>query len=113
MALVSSANLYRSLQELRAINNGGVQRARQASPPAERGGESQIGPCASAPLCCFSRQWPNSSPSCVDLEELHPIGVLEAFAPEPEVSTRITPESSVKYMFCPVVAAVIGVAVMV
>jgi hypothetical protein len=41
----------------------------------------------------------------------YPIGVLVALAPEPEVSTRITPDWSVKYMFCPVVAAVMGVAV--
>ena len=45
--------------------------------------------------------------------ETYPIGVLVAPAPEPEVSTRITPDWSVKYIFCPVVAAVIGLAVIV
>jgi hypothetical protein len=43
----------------------------------------------------------------------YPIGVLLAVAPEPETFTRITPDWSVKYIFCPVVAAVMGVAVIV
>jgi hypothetical protein len=49
----------------------------------------------------------------VNLGKTYPMGVLALLAPEPEVSTRITPDWSVKYMLCPVVAAVIGVAVIV
>jgi hypothetical protein len=56
-------------------------------------------------------QWLPFSPAPKNRGLDQPIGVLLAFAPEPEVFTRITPDWSVKYMFCPVVAAVMGVAV--
>ena len=56
---------------------------------------------------------PSFVPVIAPRNKLYPIGVLVAPAPEPEVSTRITPDWSVKYIFCPVVAAVIGLAVIV